>query len=397
MHAASHLWHSPYYRIALSLTVFALSPPDHPLQTQGLTVHCVWLQGLNIFVTMATRPGALQHRVSDLVVDSEIDATWNPSTNQTTQIRRAAGTKPSRRREKTEEIWERKHELGGGAYGTVWLEECFTVSSQQEPRLRAVKEIRKHHSVPTSAFHRELEAIAKFSHDKFADCFVRSFGWFQNETALFITMEYLEHGDLRHYIVRPFPEPEARLIAMQLVEALQSMHKSGFAHRDLKPGNILVVHRGPRWWVKICDFGISKRVEGSTALRTMEVGTMGYMAPEVLGMFTLEDLQENQTEVAAYTSAVDLWALGEITHKLLTQKATFLSPNQRGNYVTMGTQFPTNELESVGASTHCILFIQQTMAASPRKRLTADEAAGHEWLENYEDIDEAQGRSSPER
>ncbi|KAL6399842.1 putative calcium calmodulin-dependent protein kinase type 1b protein [Ilyonectria robusta] len=265
-------------------------------------------------------------------------------------------------------------------YGTahVWLEECFTVSSQQEPRLRAVKEIRKHHSVPTSAFHRELEAIAKFSHDKFADCFVRSFGWFQNETALFITMEYLEHGDLRHYIVRPFPEPEARLIAMQLVEALQSMHKSGFAHRDLKPGNILVVHRGPRWWVKICDFGISKRVEGSTALRTMEVGTMGYMAPEVLGMFTLEDLQENQTEVAAYTSAVDLWALGEITHKLLTQKATFLSPNQRANYVTMGTQFPTNELESVGASTHCILFIQQTMAASPRKRLTADEAAGHE-------------------
>ncbi|KAH8680292.1 kinase-like domain-containing protein [Ilyonectria robusta] len=346
---------------------------------------------------MATRPGALQHRVSDLVVDSEIDATWNPSTNQTTQIRRTAGTKPSRRREKTEEIWERKHELGGGAYGTVWLEECFTVSSQQEPRLRAVKEIRKHHSVPTSAFHRELEAIAKFSHDKFADCFVRSFGWFQNETALFITMEYLEHGDLRHYIVRPFPEPEARLIAMQLVEALQSMHKSGFAHRDLKPGNILVVHRGPRWWVKICDFGISKRVEGSTALRTMEVGTMGYMAPEVLGMFTLEDLQENQTEVAAYTSAVDLWALGEITHKLLTQKATFLSPNQRANYVTMGTQFPTNELESVGASTHCILFIQQTMAASPRKRLTADEAAGHEWLENYEDIDEAQGRSSPER
>lgn len=66
-------------------------------------------------------------------------------------------------------------------------------------------------------------------------CFIHSDGWFENDTAVFISMEYLEHGDLQRYLTRPFPEPEAQHIASQLAEGLAFMHANGFAHRDLKP------------------------------------------------------------------------------------------------------------------------------------------------------------------
>jgi serine/threonine protein kinase len=48
-------------------------------------------------------------------------------------------------------------------------------------------------------------------------------------------MEYLDGGDLSTYVGQPFPEAEAARIARQLLEGLSFMHRSGFAHRDLKP------------------------------------------------------------------------------------------------------------------------------------------------------------------
>jgi hypothetical protein len=70
---------------------------------------------------------------------------------------------------------------------------------------------------------------------QYVHCFVKSFGWYESEDSVFIAMEYLEHGDLRKFLRKPFPEGEAKDIAIQLVEGLSFMHDNGFAHRDLKP------------------------------------------------------------------------------------------------------------------------------------------------------------------
>lgn len=307
---------------------------------------------------------------------------------------------------KTEETWQRKRTLGNDAYGTVWLEECIASSGPRrgESELRAVKDIQKQPNVSSDEFHRELEAIAKFSNNRYIHCFVHSLGWFENDTTLFITMEYLKYGDLQQYLAKPFPEPEVRQIVLQVVKALQLMHESGFAHRDLKPGNILVFQRGSSWWVKIADFGISKRVEASTALRTMEIGTKGFMAPEILGLYCPDDFDETALEAdevahdaLAYTRAIDLWALSEITHRMLTHKPAFITKGRLWAYVTKGTPFSVNELENAGASVHGINFVQGTMAASPNKRLTAMDAMNHVWLESHEFIDEMRNRSSIER
>ena len=66
-------------------------------------------------------------------------------------------------------------------------------------------------------------------------CFVKSFGWYDNDENIFLTMEYMPHGDLQKYIGSPFPEKETQCIVVQILEGLQFMHDHGFAHRDLKP------------------------------------------------------------------------------------------------------------------------------------------------------------------
>ena len=66
-------------------------------------------------------------------------------------------------------------------------------------------------------------------------CFVRSFGWNEDDSAVFITMEYLELGDLEAYLTYKFKESEVLCISRQILEGLKFMHDNGFAHRDLKP------------------------------------------------------------------------------------------------------------------------------------------------------------------
>ena len=71
---------------------------------------------------------------------------------------------------------------------------------------------------------------------QYVRCFVESFGWYENDSFVYITMEYVEHGDLQKRLGRRFPEPEVQAVALQLIEGLQFMHENGFTHRDLKPG-----------------------------------------------------------------------------------------------------------------------------------------------------------------
>ena len=47
----------------------------------------------------------------------------------------------------------------------------------------------------------------------------------------------------------------------------------------------MVARTGPDWYIKIADFGMSKRrQQGVAPLQTMQRGTLGFAAPEVLGM-----------------------------------------------------------------------------------------------------------------
>ncbi len=102
-------------------------------------------------------------RISDLVQDAELQTRFHPE--YTVHIYTETGPTVQERAILREEYWKRQKFVGGGSYGRVWLEKC--VKGQREVELRAVKEVVKSpHASKQIDYHRELEAMSKFSHRK---------------------------------------------------------------------------------------------------------------------------------------------------------------------------------------------------------------------------------------
>ncbi|KAK1758922.1 kinase-like domain-containing protein [Echria macrotheca] len=307
----------------------------------------------------------------DLVRDSEIEATVFE--NYTIQVIHKVGRSARQRVVRIEERWVRDGCLGAGAYGIVYKERCEGASPS---RVRAVKEIKKCAVGGEEIDHtRELEAIAKFSHPRYAHCFVRSHGWYGYGDAVYITMEYLEHGDLQRYLTRPLPEAEAREITSQVLEGLKHMHDNRFVHRDLKPGNIMVVEQGPNWWVKIADFGISKRRhELTTSLQTPQMGTFAFAAPEAVGV---SDDEQGST----HATALDIWSLGAVAFRMMTNTAAFPNLKELSGYCSGRRSFPTERLQAHAISVHGQDFVAGLMVLKPEERPSVDQARQHPWTQ----------------
>ncbi|KAL3459679.1 kinase-like domain-containing protein [Aspergillus heterothallicus] len=276
-----------------------------------------------------------------------------------------------------EEKWRRDRFLGRGGFGLVWLERCLTDSDDQ--KLRAVKMIpRQSASLLTVDFTRELEAMVKFSQRKYERHFVNLLGWYEDLQSTYIIMEYFPLGDLQSHLSQPLPEHEVQHITKQVLGALQHLHVNGFAHRDLKPENIFVAHGGPDWWLKIGDFGISKRVNQGTALRT-RVGTPGYLAPEIVE----QELYGSDTSRTEYTHAVDIWALGVMTYYMLTKSLPF---QQLWDLLACARDggLPLSTLLEHGVTTGCQDFLQALMDPEASKRPDVQVALRHEWLRSHD-------------
>ncbi|KAK3376301.1 kinase-like domain-containing protein [Lasiosphaeria ovina] len=320
---------------------------------------------------------------NDLIQDSRLDVTVLPGGRDTKQLSWVPGDSANERPQTIEEIWRRSHQLGSAAGRQVWVEKC--VAGRVGLR-RVVKEIK---ITPLDrsgdmSYRQELYAMAKFSQPKYMHCFVKSLGWFETAGHLHLAMEYMPHGDLQKWLVGPFPETEAAKITSQVVDGLDFMHSSGFAHRDIKPANILVVSPAPKWWVKIADFGISKRIEETSALHTMGIGTSGYMAPEIMGMYHPDDDDDDQD--LRYDQKVDIWAMGELVFRMMTAKPSFADTRQLRKYVVKGGAFPVELLEQAGASNGCRDFILRAMAPLARQRMASSEAKEHSWVEASRDV-----------
>ncbi|KAI9155402.1 Calcium/calmodulin-dependent protein kinase type 1 [Paramyrothecium foliicola] len=308
---------------------------------------------------------------SDLVRDSQLQPSVSPGLTHHTYY--VSSVESGHRRTRHEETWARRRELGNGTFGRVWLEECE--AGPKQGQLRAVKQIAINRDSSVSIdYGRELEAMAKFSNEKYVHYFVRSFGWYRSRVAVYISMEFLEYGDLQKYLVTAFSEAETQQIIAQVAEGLGYMHGNGFAHRDLKPANLLVMRPRPDWWVKIGDFGISKRADDNSGLRTF-AGTHGYLAPELNGLFPFSEHSHDaeQRDRFCYTTAVDIWAMGEIAVRLLAQRSIFSDARELYNYVVREQPFLSKVLAHHNVSDDCLDFIKKAMAASSVHRLKADE------------------------
>lgn len=145
----------------------------------------------------------------------------------------------------------------------------------------------------------------------------------------------------------------------------------------------------PSWWVKIGDFGISKRAQNtSTALRT-QIGTPCFQAPEVRGLVVEF---EHSSE---YTSAVDMWSLGCVVYQLLCQKLPFPDPNTLLLFTRTRIPFPTKDLRSRLVSDQGVDFLRGLLVPNPSKRFTAVAAMKAPWFRSISKFSApAYGRSS---
>ncbi len=96
-------------------------------------------------------------------------------------------------------------------------------------------------------------------------------------------------------------------IARQIVAGLAAAHQAGVVHRDLKPGNVMLL---PEGGVKILDFGLAKVRDQNVTGSGRVLGTAAYMAPE-------------QIRGSPVDGRADLWALGVLMYEMLTGRQPF--------------------------------------------------------------------------
>ena len=169
-------------------------------------------------------------------------------------------------------------------------------------------------------FEREVRRTAMLTHPNTVTVF--DYGR-TTDGVFYYAMELLEGASLDEIVEVDGPQPEERVIHLleQAAASLAEAHDAGLIHRDVKPGNILVVDRGGiSDLVKVVDFGLVKDV-GTSAGATSEepaltmanaiTGTPLYMAPETV---TAPDTVDART---------DLYALGAVGYWLVTGTHVF--------------------------------------------------------------------------
>ena len=197
-------------------------------------------------------------------------------------------------------------QIGRGGMGIVYE------ALQEAPRRRvAIKLL--HPSQLTESrlkrFRQEAQLLGRLQHPGIAQ--IHEAGTYDAGSGPqpYFAMELVEGVDIRTHCERAVLDARARIeLLARVADAIQYAHERGVVHRDLKPDNVLVNTRGqPR----ILDFGIARPSSDSTALSTVLtedgqlVGTLGYMAPELLN---------GDGEV---TPLVDVYALGALAYELL--------------------------------------------------------------------------------
>lgn len=165
----------------------------------------------------------------------------------------------------------------------------------------------------------------------------------------------------------PLDWAEATRLGVRLSGALESAHRVGTLHRDVKPANILLSDYGE---AQLTDFGIA-RIEGGFETATGAfTGSLSYTAPEVLGGHPP-------------TPASDIYGLGAALFSIIAGRAAF----ERREGEEIIAQFlritgqPIPDLRGHGVPDELCAVLERAMAKDPAQRPASAEALGRELQE----------------
>ena len=188
--------------------------------------------------------------------------------------------------------------IGAGGMGVVYR--AVDTNLGRSVALKLLLPVYNLDSAARARFLHEGQSAAALDHQNL--CAVHEVG-ISEDGWMFLAMPLYEGETLRTTLSRDgaLPISTALDIARQIADGLAAAHDAGIMHRDLKPGNIMLL---PGGGVRILDFGLAKAIDQSLSATTARLGTMAYMSPE----------QIRGDKVDARS---DLWALGVVLYEML--------------------------------------------------------------------------------
>ena len=210
--------------------------------------------------------------------------------------------------------------IGEGGMGEVYLAEDSRLN--RKVALKILPEHLSDRAEPRERFEREARAVSSLNHPHI--CTLYDIG--EQDGIHFLVMEHLVGETLEARLAKgALPLEQTLEYAIQIADALDKAHRQGVVHRDLKPGNIMLVKSG----AKLLDFGLAKLQAADTptnlsALPTEQanltaegtiLGTLQYMAPE-------------QLEAKEADSRTDIFAFGAVVYEMTTGKKAFEGKSQ---------------------------------------------------------------------
>ncbi|CAG9326197.1 unnamed protein product [Blepharisma stoltei] len=265
--------------------------------------------------------------------------------------------------------YEITKELGKGAFSKVY--QCLDKLTGNTCAVKMItkKELSQEMLTSTNKL-QEIQVLKTLDHPNI----LKVFQIFEDKKYFYIVMEFCAGGELFNKITSKghFSERETAHIIYQLLSAVTYCHSKNIIHRDLKPENILLEEVNGELTIKVADFGSSvffskNKIKGC-------FGSVYYIAPEVL---------EN-----SYNELCDEWSCGVILYILLSGKPPFGGKSEAEilhniKYGIVMTEGPHFSRISEGAKD----LIKKLVERDTSKRLTAQEALSHNWLQSYRSLE----------
>ena len=198
-------------------------------------------------------------------------------------------------------------EIGRGGMGIVYR--AFDLHNHRDVAIKVIN-AGTANALSLGQFAREAEISTKLSHPHIVSVYeTGTVDTGSGTPTPYIVMELVQGKGLDE--IGSLTYTRIIDIAKQICDALSHAHDQGYVYRDLKPGNVLLVKHGFRYFVKLLDFGLARpRGEAYLPNESSLAGTVFYLAPELIA--------GQPADVCS-----DLYALGILLYEMITGRVPF--------------------------------------------------------------------------